>query len=113
MTAEAQPTQNLGKRETSTVTGSSVKRLFASGSGSGNSVHRTAVYVCNHDGTSRLFVKLVAKNAALPTISGIDHDFAVQPGQTLCLPVGEGIDACILNSTGEATATNYTAIEAR
>lgn len=105
--------QNLGARETATVTGTTVKRAFGSGSASGNSAHRKAVQVTNHDAALALFIKLVAANASLPTISATDHDFKIQPGDTLNVPAGSGIDLCLLNSSGASTATAYTALEVK
>ncbi len=111
--ADRQTLQNLGSRENSTVTGATVKRLFGTASASGNSAHRSAVQICNHDATYALFLKLVAANAALPTISSTDHDFKVQPGDSQSLPAGSGIDVCILNSSGGSTATSYSALEVK
>jgi hypothetical protein len=104
---------NLGTRENATVTGSTVKRAFGSASASGNSAHRNGVQITNHDATYALFVKLVAANATLPTLTGTDHDFKVQPGDTQTFTVGPGIDLCILNSSGASTATAYTALEVK
>jgi hypothetical protein len=107
------PTDNLGKRETTTVTGTTVKRLFGSSGATGNTPNRSAVQICNHDSTYSIFLKLVAVNASLPSISATDHDFKLQPGDTQVIPVGAGVDVCILNSSGASTATNYSALEIR
>jgi hypothetical protein len=97
---------NLGTRENSTVTGNTVKRAFGTGGASGNSAHRRGVQVCNHDAAYALFVKLVAANASLPTITATDHDFKVQPGDTETFPVGSGVDLCILNSSDGSEICN-------
>jgi len=104
---------NLGTRENATVTGATVKRAFGTSGASGNSAHRRGVQVCNHDATYALFVKLVAANASLPDITATDHDFKVQPGDTQTIPVGAGIDLCLLNSSGGAPASSYTALEVK
>ncbi len=103
--------QNLGARETSTVTGLTVKRALGTSSASGNSAQRTGVLLCNHDSSLFIFAKLVAANAALPTISPTDHDYKVSPGATLAIAAGAGIDVCIVNSSGGSSTAAYTALE--
>lgn len=103
--------ENLGKRETSTVTGSTVKRLFGASNATGNSPLRKGVQVCNHSPAYALRLKLVAKNATLPTVSASDFDYLVLPGSTVLIPVGEGIDVCALNSSGASGTAAYSALE--
>lgn len=108
-----QTIDNLGTRENSTVTGATVKRAFGSSGASGNSAHRRGVQIANHDATYALFVKLIAANASLPTITAADHDFKVPPGDTELIAAGPSIDVCLLNASGGATATAYTALEVK
>lgn len=108
-----QTIDNLGTRENSTVTGATVKRAFGSSGASGNSAHRRGVQITNHDATYALFVKFVAANASLPSMSATDHDVKVPPGDTEQIPAGSGIDICLLNASGGSTATAYSALEVK
>lgn len=105
------PLRNLGSRETSTVTGVAVKRLFGSSGASGNSPSRAGVQICNHDSTLALFAKLVQANAALPAISATDHDYRIPPGDSLFVPAASSVDVCLTNSSGGPSPAAYSALE--
>lgn len=101
---------NLGTRETSTVTGSTVKRLFAA---TGNAHERAAVQICNHDPVFSVWAKLVAAGAALPTIAAAEHDYKIPPGDTALIPAGDSVDVCVLASSGGSATAAYSALEVK
>lgn len=102
--------ENLGARETSSVSGSTVKRLFAT---PGNAHERAGIHLANHDPVFAIWAKLVPAGASLPSLAAADHDVRINPGDAALIPAADSVDVCVLASSGGAATAAYSALEVK
>lgn len=74
---------------------------------------RAGILLHNASASLSLWVRLVERGAAAPTITAADRDFVAAPESTLLLDVSETIDLYAQNSSGSATTSPYTAAEVK
>ena len=98
----------LGRRESGTLTTTTVQRVFASLSvpAAGN---RQGISLANCDASAELYATLAPTGAAAPAVSASDHDFTIPPRGSRQLQIGAGIEIWIRSSS--ASSITYTAVE--
>lgn len=98
--------RGIAARAAGTVAGNAATRLFTT-----PTLNRAGIEIHNASTSLDLWVRAVNEGAAAPTITLADKDFLIPPNTTLSLAYDSNINVYILNSSGAATTSAYTARE--
>lgn len=89
--------RNVGPQVDTTVSTTATKLTVGSPAANGR---RSGLFIKNHDAAVNLFVSIVNRGSAAPTISATSHTFVITPGGTLQLGASDSEDVYIASASG-------------
>lgn len=98
--------RGIATRVAGTVAGNAVTKIFAN-----PTLSRAGIQIHNASTSLDLWVRAVNEGASAPSITQADKDFLIPPNATLSLAFDRTIDVYVVNSSGAATTSAYTATE--